>query len=100
MTVIREIARFSGQEAEKTYSVRGNAHFSGQETEKTYAVREIIRFSGRQFFLKIFCLATGSVIYETMDYSIGMVTDVGYFFPVQTFWEATFVLVCSDQTPG
>lgn len=37
---------------------------------------------------------------ETVDYSIGMITDVGYFFPVQTFWEATLVFVCSDQTPG
>ena len=37
---------------------------------------------------------------KTVDYSIGMITDVGYFFPVQTFWEATLVFVCSDQTPG
>ena len=83
MISVREITEFSGQEAEKTYSVRGNAHFSG-----------------RQFFLQLFRLATGSVIYETMDYNIGMITDVGYFFPVQTFWEATLVFVCSDQTPG
>jgi hypothetical protein len=45
-------------------------------------------------------LANVSVLYETVDYSIGMITDVGYFFPVQTFWEATLVFVCSDQTPG
>ena len=38
--------------------------------------------------------------YETVYYSIGMITDVGYFFPVQTVWETIFVLVCSDQTPG
>ena len=83
MTAIREIARFSGQEAEKTYSVR-----------------EKVCFPGRQFFLQLFRLANVSVFYETVDYSIGMITDVGYFFPVQTFWEATLVFVCSDQTPG
>ena len=83
MTAIREIARFSGQEAEKTYSVR-----------------EKVCFPGRQFFLQLFRLANVSVLFETVAYRIGMITDVGYFFPVQTFWEATLVLVCSDQTPG
>ena len=37
---------------------------------------------------------------STGSYSTGIVTDVGYFFPVQIFWEATLVFVCSDQTPG
>jgi hypothetical protein len=64
------------------------------------SVREKVCFSGRQFFLQLFRLANISVLYETVDYSIGMITDVGYFFPVQTFWEATLVFVCSDQTPG
>ena len=81
-------------------SVREITEFSGQEAEKTNAVREITRFPGRQFFLQLFRLANVSVFYETVYYSIGMITDVGYFFPVQTFWEATLVFVCSDQTPG